>query len=529
MAATAVPPARKRSFRRFWLPLILVGLAAAALAALWATPDLERAVRVAGTLMLGVLTVLLLNLWMLSLSGWRFWVRLAVLLLEVGGLGVLHVITRNISFSGDMVPTFHFIWERPPAELLEADRQAQAAAADTVVDLSRTDPADFPAYRGVNRDGVVHGPALRRDWNPPPQPLWRQPVGGGYAAFAVAGNGAVTIEQRRDEEAVVCYDTATGRERWAYRYPDHFNEPLGGEGPRATPTISDGDVYALGANGKLVRLEGNSGTPKWEVDILQDRQKHNLPWAMVGAPLVYDDVVVVSPGVQNGAPPGRELVAYDRATANQVWQQGNAYGGYSSPMLVTPAGRRQVLLFDGDGVAGFDDKGGGELWRFPWKTNQHIHAAQPVVLTGDRVFISSGYGVGEAMLQVTHNGADWSVRPLWKTKHMACKFTSPVVRDDYLYGLDDGVLACLAVQDGAEKWRGDRFGHGQVLRADDLLVVLAEDGEAALVEAAPDAYRELGRFQAVTGDKTWNNPALANGKLYVRNHHEMACYDLSGR
>src|SRR5262249_25508405 len=152
---------------------------------------------------------------------------------------------------------------------------------------------------------------------------------------------AVTIEQRRDNEAVVCYDTATGQELWASTYPDDFSEPMGGEGPRATPTIAGGDVYSLGARGKLVCLDARTGKRKWEVDILQDKQKENLQWGMAGSPLVYDDVVVVSPGVQKGAPPGRELVAYGRATGEEVWHQGDHQAGYSSPMLVTLAGRRQ--------------------------------------------------------------------------------------------------------------------------------------------------------------------------------------------
>ena len=163
--------------------------------------------------------------------------------------------------------------------------------------------------------------------------MWRQPVGGGYASFAVAGDLAVTIEQRRDQEAVVGYDVATGHERWTYSYPAHFVERLGGPGPRATPTIRDGDVYSLGATGVLACLKAATGELKWSVNILDGQP--NVAWAMSGSPLVYDRFVVVNPGAQTAANQGKAVVAYDRETGKPVWRAGSARAGYSSPMLVT--------------------------------------------------------------------------------------------------------------------------------------------------------------------------------------------------
>jgi outer membrane protein assembly factor BamB len=188
------------------------------------------------------------------------------------------------------------------------------------------------------------------------------------------------------------------------------------------------------------------------------------------------------------------------------------------------------VIFDADGLAGYDAGGKGELWRYEKESYNGIHVAQPLVLADDRLFVSSGYGRGCALVRVQKQDQRWSAQELWKTLTMQCKFTSPVLYKDHIYGLDEAVLSCVDVATGQRVWRGKRYGHGQLLRQDDLLVVLGEGGEVALVEASPKAFRELGRVQALQGDKTWNCPALADGRLYVRNSQEMACFDLrSGR
>src|SRR5262249_35753456 len=200
---------------------------------------------------------------------------------------------------------------------------------------------------------VITGLALARDWSArPPRALWQQAAGGGYAGVAVVGPSAVTIEQHDGEEAVVCCDADTGRERWSYRYPALFSEGMGGDGPRATPTVADGDIYALGATGHLVRLDGATGRPKWEVNILEDND--TIMWGMSGSPLVYDQFVVVNPGAQRESAKGRAVVAYDRDTGKVRWQSGDRKASYSSPQLVTIAGVRQVLVFDGEALGAYD-------------------------------------------------------------------------------------------------------------------------------------------------------------------------------
>jgi outer membrane protein assembly factor BamB len=530
MSATEVPAARRGgAFFRVWLPLLILALAATAVALLWSVlkPEWDRGVRIFNTELIVVGTGLLLLLWLLCFSGLRWWLRVGTVLVLAGAaFGTI----RSVEVTGDMEPVVHFRWSRTPAELLEAHRRQHGPSVAPMQAAAAAPRAtDYPEYRNRQRDGIVTGPALARDWKTnPPRQLWRQPVGGGYASFALVGDAAVTIEQRREDEAVVCYDTATGQERWAHAYLAFFTERLGGDGPRATPTIAGGDVYALGATGRLTCLDLVSGQPRWSVEILDNDPKNNIPWGMSGSPLVYDQVVVVNPGKQTEAAAGRALVAYDRATGKPIWSGGETRAGYSSPMLATLAGRRQVLLFDGEELGGYDAADGSKLWRLGWTTHMGINVAQPLVLEGDRVFISSGYSVGCALVQIAEAGGQWTAQPLWKNTLMRCKFTSPVARAGYLYGLDDGVLVCLDQHTGDRKWKGGRYGHGQLLLSDDLLVILSESGKLVLVEATPEGHRELGSIAALDG-KTWNHLALADGKAYVRNHREMACYDLSER
>jgi outer membrane protein assembly factor BamB len=525
MRVSELPSAAKwRGFLRWGIPVVVAIVWAASVSVFWLRPA-DRHARVMGVMSSSLLAGLVLLGWWLLFSGVAWKLRLAV---PACAVLFFMVAIRDVQFTGDMVPIVSFRWNKTPDEALEQHRREQATGDELpTVDLAPGSATNFPEYRGRRRDGVVTGPPLARDWEKgPPQPLWRQPVGGGYASFAVAGNLAVTIEQRRDMEAVVAYDTQSGRERWAHDYSAHFVERLGGPGPRATPTIAGDAIYSLGATGILVCLDAQTGSYRWAVNILKDND--NVSWGMSGSPLVYDDVVVVNPGSQREEKKGWSLVALDRGTGAVKWHAGNGKAGYSSPMLATLAGKPQVLLLDGEGLSGYDAAGAGELWRFDFPTYQGINVCQPVVLDGDQVFISAGYDVGGVLLQVAESASKWSVTPKWRNKAMRCKFTSPVAYQGHLYGLDEGVLTCLDAATGERKWRDGSYGHGQLLLAGDLLVILAESGELALVEATPKEHRELGIFPALdeSSGKTWNYPALADRKVFVRNHREMACYDL---
>ena len=385
------------------------------------------------------------------------------------------------------------------------------------------DDAYWTDFRGPNRDGHYDQTAIRTDWPAAGlEPLWSQPVGGGYASFVVAQGRAVTIEQRGDQEVVAAYDPATGRELWTHHWDAHFTEMMGGPGPRATPTWHAGRVYALGATGHLWCLDGDTGAVIWSRDILSDSQAANLPWAMAAAPLVVDDLVVVQPGGRGGW----SVVAYDRNTGDIVWHAIDDVQAYTSPMAVTLGSLRQVLVVTADRAAGLAVSDGRLLWEHPWAIGNVPSMAQPVIVGDDRVFLSAGYGHGATVIELTRVGEQFTVETVWRNNRMKNRFSSSVLHDGYIYGLDESILGCIDAATGELQWKGGRYGYGQLLLAGDHLVILTERGDLVLVRATPEGREEVGRFAAIEG-KTWNVPAIADGRLLVRNAREMAAFDLS--
>jgi outer membrane protein assembly factor BamB len=383
-------------------------------------------------------------------------------------------------------------------------------------------PSSWTDFRGPLRDGHYRERSLLAAW--PANgltPLWKQPIGAGYASFAAARGRAFTIEQRGQEEVVGAYDVLTGREVWTHGWPALFRESMGGDGPRATPTWSDGRVYALGALGELRCLDDATGRLIWRTNILEDHRAPNVIWGMSGAPLVVGNAVIVAPG----GPNGHSIAAYDRSTGQHLWSAQNEKAGYASPMLVTLAGREQILVFTGVGLLSIAPDRGERLWFHPWRTNADINAAQPLVVSDNRVFISSGYDVGGAVLEIVPDGSGYAVREVWRNNRMKNRFAGSVLHDGFIYGLDESILACVDAATGELKWKGGRYGYGQLVLAGDRIIVLTERGDLVLVATNPQKHEELASFSAVEG-KTWNMPAIVDGILLVRNIREMAAFDL---
>ena len=386
-------------------------------------------------------------------------------------------------------------------------------------------PAYWTGFRGPLRDGVYRERPILTSWpSGGLTPMWKQPIGGGYASFAIAGGRAFTIEQRRSQEVVTAYDVDTGREAWAHGWEAEFREWMGGDGPRATPAWADGRVYALGATGEFRVLDAATGSLVWRVNILDDNAAQNLPWGMAASPLVLDDVVVVLPG----GPAGRSVVAYDRRTGVRRWSALNDKAAYSAPMLATLAGRPQLLVITARRLVAIAPESGELLWEYPWPTANDINAAQPVIVPGDRVLLSSGYGHGAAMIQVTRDADRFGTRLLWEHTRLKNRFSSSVVHDGFIYGLDEAILTCIDAETGEVKWKAGRYGHGQFVLASGHLVLLTEEGDLVLVRATPDRHEELARFPVLEG-KTWNHPAIDGGRLLVRNLAQMAAFDLRVR
>jgi outer membrane protein assembly factor BamB len=380
-------------------------------------------------------------------------------------------------------------------------------------------------FRGPARDGRYNEMPINTLWPAGGlRQLWKQPVGGGYASFVAAEGAAFTIEQRRGQEVIAAYDIETGRELWTHAYDAEFRESAGGDGPRATPTWHEGRVYSMGAQGDLRVVDAKTGKLVWSKNILSDNGASNLQWGMSASPLIVDDKVVVIPG----GPSNKSVVAYNKLTGARVWGALGDKAAYTSPMLVTLGGRRQILAVTESRAVGLTVENGSLLWEFPWTTSFGVNSAQPIIIDANRFIISAGYGHGAAMVEVAASGGGLAARKVWENIFLKNKFNSSVLHNGYLYGLDETILTCIDANTGERKWKGGRYGYGQLLLAGDHLIVTTEDGNIVLVRATPDKHEEVASFQAIEG-KTWNHPAIAGGRLLVRNETQMACYDLSGR
>ena len=452
---------------------------------------------------------------------------------------------RVVFYGGGVIRPEFVTTSSAQARVVEQHRAAQAATPSTEIPAVPVAPAapapaasdappaptttsssSWPDFRGPRRDGHYSDQPILTAWsNGALKPIWKQPVGGGYASFVVARINnldlAFTIEQRGPQEVVAAYEVATGRERWTAKWTAAFSELMGGDGPRATPTYFDGYVYALGAAGELRALDAASGRTIWRTNILSDAGASNVQWGMAASPLIVDDTIVVLPG--GGA--GRSVAAYNHRTGVPAWHAHDDRAAYSSPMLVTIDGVRQILVVGATRMIGMAPNNGAMLWEYPWPTMGEINAAQPIVIGKNRVFVSSAYDQGAALVEVTMAGSTGTVREVWKNNRMKNQFSSSVVHEGYVYGLDESILACLDVQTGDLKWKGGRYGYGQIALASGHIIVLTEEGELALVRATPEKHVELARFPALDG-KTWNHPAFADGRLLIRNLKEMAAFDL---
>jgi outer membrane protein assembly factor BamB len=431
-----------------------------------------------------------------------------------------------VEWRGGYLPALTLSKTAPDYKMLEANRakQTSLAAANSSPGIAQGGTNYWTGFRGPNRDGHYdEKPILTRWPKEGLRQMWRQPIGGGYSSFIVADGRAYIIEQRRDREVVAAYAVSDGRELWTNGWPGRFEEPMGGEGPRATPTYDEGRIYAMGANGEFRCLDAGSGRTIWRRNILAENHGEDLAYGEAASPLIVEDKVIVLPGGTNGS----SVAAYDKLTGTPVWKSGSDEQAYSSPMLVTLAGQRQVLIMSGQGVMGILPESGRLLWHVTWLVNNFNAVAQPVVLGPNRFLLSAGYGKGCAAFEVAQSNGLFEARLVWKNTFLRNKFSSSVLYEGCIYGLDEEMLVCLDAESGERKWKGGRFGYGQVLLASGHLVILGGDGDLALVKASPVAFEELARFPALRG-KTWNHPAIAEGKIFVRNSVEMACFDLGG-
>jgi outer membrane protein assembly factor BamB len=410
---------------------------------------------------------------------------------------------------------------KPSATPAPAPAAPIAAKPEAVAPAARETPAEWPGFRGPGRDSIIRGVRIETDWTKsPPAVIWRRPIGPGWSSFAVRGDLLYTQEQRGDDEDVSCYRVSTGEPVWRHRDAVRFYESNGGAGPRGTPTLSHGRVYTLGATGVLNALDAATGAVVWSRNAASDTHRKIPDWGISSSPLVVDDIVIVA---VSGT-----LAAYDVATGKPRWVGPQHGGTYSSPQLVTIDGVAQVLLLSAPGAVSVSPADGKLLWEHTWEGGAIV---QPALTADGGVLINAMSmmgGMATRRLAVTHRAGGWTVEERWTSNGLKPYYNDFVVHKGHAYGFDGNILACIDLEDGKRKWKGGRFGNGQlVLLADqDLLLVSSEDGELALVSATPDKFTELARFPALDA-KTWNHPVLVGDVLLVRNGEEMAAFRLA--
>lgn len=484
------------------------------------------------TFLLTMICLIAATVWFLFRSDFDRRVRAVTGVALLAGLVLFFGLFRLESVAGDFIP--RFAWRFSPA----ADRSLDAPVGTVTgtADVRTTTPWDFPQFLGPDRDVSVDTVRLARDWqSSPPELLWRQPIGAGWSGFVVVNGFALTQEQRGDLEMVTCYELETGELVWSYAIENRYESVIAGNGPRATPTINDGVVYAMTNNGRLLALDGADGSLLWEHDVpaeyglSPEQELAYVTYGRANSPLVHGSLVIVPAG---GSPEGRlvSLVAYDKASGDKIWEGGNQQISYASPTVATLAGVEQIVLMNEASVSGHDAESGRQLWEFPraGDSTADPNSSQPVVIPPNRVFVSKGYGLGGALLEVSSAGAGpMNVREVWANgRVLRTKFSNVTVYEGHVYGLSDGILECVDLESGERVWKHGRYRHGQILRVHDLLLVLSEDGELFLVEATPERRDNvLGQIPVLSG-KTWNNFAVYGPYVVVRNGQEAAAFRL---
>jgi len=346
-------------------------------------------------------------------------------------------------------------------------------------------------------------------------PVWKAAVGTGFSSIAIAGGRVYTMGNEDARDTVWCLDAKSGDEIWKHSYPEELKPNLYEGGPNATPTVNGGRVYTLSKTGKAYCFDAATGAVIWEKDLAEETGAKKPEWGFSGSPLIEGNRVIYNMGEAG--------TAVDKSSGKLVWKSGTDRAGYSTPMSVKVGSESVVLIMAAQSAVAFHPGDGGVAWSHPWKTSYDINAADPIV-SGNKVFVSSGYNHGASVFEVSDN----TTTVIWENKSLRNQFSSSVLWKGYLYGVDDNQLRCVDFTTGDVKWSDRATGKGTLIIADGRIVALSEKGEIIIAEATPDEFKPLGRAQ-ILGGKCWTTPALANGKLYARNAKgNLVCLQLGG-
>ena len=379
----------------------------------------------------------------------------------------------------------------------------------------------WPQWLGPDRNGIspetgLFGNELSF------KEAWRVQGGKGFSGLSIVGNRIYTMYIHSGEEFAVCLDAGNGEVLWRTRTDDNLVERQGGDGPRATPTVDGETVYVFSAYGKLHALDSQTGTQQWSHDLVREFGSKRPNWGFCASPLVEGDLVLIEAGGKDG----QSLIAFDKTSGKVAWATGSDKTGYSSPIATTIGQTRQAVFFTGCRAdLGHASQHGRVLWKHPWKTSHDINIATPVFIPPNRFFISSDYGTGGSVVEVNLTDGGYEVAEVWRNKEMKNHFATSIYYQGHLYGFDSSILKCLDAETGTEKWKTRGYGKGALIIADGHLVILGEQGNLGIAAASPAGFVEKANTQ-VFSSKCWTAPALADGRLYLRDESEIVCLDM---
>lgn len=450
----------------------------------------------------------------------------SALFLALVGFG-FSLLLRNEGMTGDYGFIMKARWSQSPEDSMLATRKPETSGQPVAVDSGKPAPSlatpEWPGFRGVDQAGRSRGPKIATDWTArPPRQLWKIPVGPAWSSFAVAGNLLFTQEQRGPKEAVVCYDAATGQQVWIREMEARLDDPLGGPGPRATPTLANGGLFATGATGIFLRLDPATGDVVWQQDLKSVAGREAPMWGFSTSPLIAGSVVIV----YAGGPGDKGVLGFDVGSGELRWSVPAGNDSYASPQRNLIAGENLVLMLTNAGLLFIDPATGKERFNYAWKYDNY-RALQPNLAGIDTLLLPTGIGTGTRAIRITSANGQLAAEELWTSPKFNPDFTDFVSYQGYAYGVVGGSFACTDLKTGERKWKGGRYGKGQVLLLEDsgLLLVAAEQGQVVLLRADPGGHAEVASFQALEG-KTWNHPVVVGNRLYLRNSQEAAAYEL---
>ena len=518
------------------------------------TYNMNPAMANIANLLVPILTTLFCGVYLLLFrrGGWKTLLGIGLLIAPLAFLTCFQPV-----FGGDaQIVRLDYRFAKPKlAEEATPEQNAPAQAASEQVDLATTTPFDFPRFLGSDNNASVSGVTLAA-WDGDLKPLWKQPIGKGWSGFAAVNGYAITQEQLGSMECVTCYVAETGEQVWRYSVSRRHEDTMamGKPGPRATPTIHQGRVYAMSATGVLDCLDGADGSPIWDVDVVAlvginqktstnsvglkyTEEDSTMAWGRSTSPLIYKDMVIVPAGglpkdhPDFDAEKSSTMIAFNALTGELVWRGGKRMVAYGSPSLQTVLGREQILLVGEDHAVGHDPETGEELWAFsrPGGSGSAANTSQITWLASDTLLFSKGYSMGGEIVRITLDEATqkWSATSVSKDPRiLKTKMTNPVAYQDHLYALSDGYMECVQIDGLKRKWkRRKRFGNGQLLLVGDKLLVQSEFGTLHLLQANPEKFEELNSFESIKGI-CWNTLCLHHDLLLVRSDLEAACYRL---